>query len=429
MKKLSARYLRQVTNWTMLAAACVTLMVALTSSPAAAAATIPKSLSWVRGFNYTPASVQRSGDLWLHFNASEVDRDLGYANELRLNETRVFLPFDAWKQDPSTFSASLNSFMDIAQKHGIGVMLVLVPHMSGPGAANQAAAGDIDAQMQDWIRAVAKIVDNKPSMAFWDVQNEPDYQGTREHPRSAQDLARRMQVTRLFAETVHEVDHTHPTTIGCTYEKCMEDTAAYVDVLSFHDYSPTVEDIDAHLARAEAFSAKVHKPFFNTEMGCIGRANPYDIILHEYYKQHVGFYIWELMITKYWGKVHGVFYPDGTVRDPSIAAALLGIFRNRGPNVVLEDPDRESWVTTSVAEGKAWLAAANPDWQKGLRVAEMEANILEAAQLVPMRVLPTRTVYLLRAGAPNIPALRAAIQQYTSELEPYIDAHPATLHW
>ena len=318
--------------------------------------------------------------------------------------------------------------MDIAHKHGIGVMLVLVPHMNRPGATNF-AAGDIDAQMQSWIRAVAKIVQNKPSMAFWDVQNEPDYQGTREHPRSAQDLARRMQVTRLFAETVHEVDHTHPTTIGCTYEKCMEDTAAYVDVLSFHDYSPTVEDIDAHLTRAEAFAAKVHKPFFNTEMGCIGRANPYDIILHEYQKQHVGFYIWELMITKYWGHVHGVFYPDGTVRDPSIAAALLGIFRNRGPHVVLENPDREGWVTTSVAEGKAWLASPNPDWHKGLRVAEIEANILEAAQLVPMRVLPTRTVYLLRAGSPNIPALRAAIKQYTAELEPYIDAHPATMHW
>ena len=149
------------------------------------------------------------------------------------------------------------------------------------------------------------------------------------------------------------------------------------------------------------------KPFFNTEMGCIGRANPYDVILHEYYKAHVGFYIWELTITQYWGKVHGVFYPDGTVRDPAIAAAILGIFRNRGPDVVLEDPDRESWVTTAVADGKTRLASPNPDWNDGLRIAEIEANLLEAAQLVPMRVLPTRTVYLLRAGQPDIPALRS----------------------
>lgn len=393
------------------------------------AASAPKNLSYVRGFNYTPASVQRSGDMWLHFNAREVDRDFGYANELRLNETRVFLSFDAWKQDPKTFSASLDAFMDIAHKHGVGVMLVLVPHMSRPGGANQAAPGDLDAQMQTWIRAVAAIVKNKPGMAFWDVQNEPDYQGTREHPKTQQQLARGMYLARLFAQTVHQVDKVHPTTLGCTYEKCMEETAAYVDVLSFHDYSPTVAQIDAHLARASAFAAKVGKPFFNTEMGCIGRANPYDIILHEYQKAHVGFYIWELMITQYWGRVHGVFYPDGTVRDPSIAAALLGIFRNRGPNVVLEYPDREGWVTTSVADGKAWLASPHPDWNDGLRIAEMEANILEAAQLVPMRILPTRTVYLLRAGPPNMPALRAAIQQYVALLEPYIDPHPVTMHW
>lgn len=209
----------------------------------------------------------------------------------------------------------------------------------------------------------------------------------------------------------------------------MEDTADFADVLSFHDYSPTVAQIDENLARASAFAAKVGKPFFNTEMGCVGRANPYDVILHEYYKAQVGFYIWELTMTQYWGKVHGVFYPDGTVRDPAIAAAILGIFRNRGADVILENPDRESWVTTAVADGRTWLASPNPDWNDGLRVAEIEANLLEAAQLVPMRVLPTRTVYLLRAGKPDISALRSLIVQYIALLEPYVDPHPATRHW
>jgi hypothetical protein len=367
--------------------------------------------------------------MWLHFDPLEVDRDFGYANELRLNETRVFLPFGAWEQDPKAFSSNLASFMDIAQKHGIGVMLVLVPYMATPGSANSVAPADVDAQMKTWIKAVAEIVKDKPSMAFWDVQNEPDFQGSREHPRSQQDLARRMYITRMFADTVHQVDNVHPTTVGCTFEKCMEDTADVADVLSFHDYSPTVGQIDENLSKASAFAAKVGKPFFNTEMGCIGRANPYDVILHEYYKAHVGFYIWELTMTQYWGKVHGVFYPDGTVRDPAIAAAILGIFRNRGTDVELENPDRESWVTTAVADGKGWLASPNPDWNDGLRIAEIEANLLEAAQLVPMRVLPTRTVYLLRAGQPDIPALRSAISQYVALLEPYIDPHPVTRHW
>jgi len=63
----------------------------------------------------------------------------------------------------------------------------------------------------------------------------------------------------------------------------------------------------------------------------------------------VGWYIWELMITQRWGNVHGVFYTDGTVRDPAIPTAILGFFRNRGETVALEDPDREQWVTRKVA--------------------------------------------------------------------------------
>jgi hypothetical protein len=427
MKEILNRRLSNLCHAIALPLSFLVLIFVFQSAPAVAA-TVPASLSGVRGFNYTPASAKRSWDMWLNLDTQEVDRDFGYANELRLNQTRVFLPFGAWQQDPKTFSANLSSFMDIAQKHGIGVMLVLVPYMATPGSGTNVAPTDVDAKMQDWIKAVAEIVKDKPSMAFWDVQNEPDYQGSLEHPRSEEDLARRMHIARMFADTVHEVDKVHPTTVGCTYEKCMEDTADFADVLSFHDYSPTVAQIDENIAKASAFSAKVGKPFFNTEMGCIGRANPYDVILHEYYKAHAGFYIWELTMTQYWGKVHGVFYPDGTVRDPAIAAALLGIFRNRGPDVILEDPDRESWVTTAVADGKTWLASANPDWNDGLRIAEIEANLLEAAQLVPMRILPTRTVYLLRAGKQDIPALRSTITQYVTLLEPYIDPHPVTRH-
>ena len=76
-----------------------------------------------------------------------------------------------------------------------------------------------------------------------------------------------MYLARMFADTVHEADTVHPTTVGCTYEKCMEDTAGFADVLSFHDYSPTVAQIDENISKASAFAARVGKPFFNTEMG------------------------------------------------------------------------------------------------------------------------------------------------------------------
>jgi hypothetical protein len=86
---------------------------------------------------------------------------------------------------------------------------------------------------------------------------------------------------------------------------------------------------------------------------------------------------------------------------------------------MLEDPDRENWVTRAITNAQAWLDAPNPDWNKGLDAAEMAANMLEGGQLVGMRELPTRQVDLLRAGAPNPEALRKLMQTFVAELTPY----------
>jgi hypothetical protein len=141
--------------------------------------------------------------------------------------------------------------------------------------------------------------------------------------------------------------------------------------------------------------------------------------LEEFNRGHMGWYLWELTITHEWGDVHGIFYPDGTVRDPSIVAAVMGFYRNRSANTVLENPDRERWVQKAVTGGKAWLASPSPTWDEGLKQAEIEANILETAQLVPMREPPTRFVELLRAGAPNLPALQEVVRRYIAILGPY----------
>jgi hypothetical protein len=379
----------------------------------------PKDLSWVRGFNYTPTSVDHEA-LWMQYNDAEVNRDMGYAQSLQLNQTRVFVRYSEWAQDRTKFHQSFNMFMDAAERHHIGVMLVLAP----PGKLVDGLSGqeqiDADAKLKEWILDLIQISKGKPAMKFWDVANEPDWPGYPEARRPIPARQHRMQLARTFADLVHSKDKNVPVTVGCFREACMEELEPYTDVLSYHDYSPTIEQIDGYIEKAKAFSAKVNKPVFNTELGCIGRANPYDIALREYKKAGFGFYIWELMITKGWGDVHGVFYADGTVRDPAIAAAVMGIFRNDSENVVLEDPDREGWVSSSVTKGKKWLENPNPDWKEGLDLAETQANLLQAAQLIPMRVSPTRTVHLLRAQPPNIPALQAAMREYITLLEPYV---------
>lgn len=193
-----------------------------------------------------------------------------------------------------------------------------------------------------------------------------------------------------------------------------------VDVLQFHDYLQTRDQIRDSIARAKALSEKVGKPIFNGEMGCVARANPYDITLQAHMDTGMGWYIWELMIVRNgWGTVHGVFYEDGTVRDPSIAAAILGFFRNRNQDILPAQADREGRITRVIEEGNAWLEQTDASWATGLDLAETAAHLLEAGELIPMREPPTRDVYLLRQGQPDLPALRELIRKYIDRLEPY----------
>jgi len=222
-----------------------------------------------------------------------------------------------------------------------------------------------------------------------------------------------------MAKMFRELDPVTPVTIGAAYSDNMIEMGEAQDVLSFHNYLPTRGAIRADIAKAKAYAAKVGKPLIDTEIGCIARANPYDVTLEEHMKANVGWYIWELMITHQWGNVHGVFHPGGTIRDPAIVAALFGMFRDREEDVIPGVPDREGAVTRAVTNNKKWLTDVNAGWAAGLDLAEISANLLEAGQLIAMYDPPTRTVDLLRKGAPNMAALRAAIEKYTAVLEPH----------
>jgi hypothetical protein len=270
-------------------------------------------------------------------------------------------------------------------------------------------------ESKEFVADLIATIGKEPGLAFWDVSNEPDCCASPPTPANRTRMEHAVYMARMF----RELDPVTPVTIGATFSDNMIEMGEAQDVLSFHNYLATRAAIRNDIAKAEAYAAKVGKPLINTEIGCIARANPYDVTLEEHMKAHVGWYIWELMITHQWGYVHGVFHPDGTVRDPAIVAALLGIFRDREEDVMPGVPDREGFVTRAVANNKKWLADANAGWEAGLDLAEISANLLEAGQLIAMYDPPTRTVDLLRKGAPNVAALRAAIEKYTAILGPH----------
>jgi hypothetical protein len=387
----------------------LTPLLTATILPATAlAANILMDLAKIRGANYRAAGAKDTTDHWLHYKPAETERDLDYARRLNLNQIRVFVSYEAWTADKPAFRENLVHLLRAAHQRGLGVMPVVgnTERMIMEDSARPLA--------REWAADLVRTIGKEPGLAFWDVSNEPDWPTTPEFR-----VRRRFELARYMAGVFHEFDRNTPVTIGFAFVPGMEELADAVDVLSFHDYMQNRAVIRANIARAKAYAAKVGKPVFNTEIGCVGRANPYDVTLEEHTSAGVGWYIWELMITARWGTVHGVFYPDGSVRDPAIPAAILGFFRNRSQAAVLEDPDREQWVTKAVANARRWLAGPQSKWEDGLDAAETAANLLEAAQLTAMREPPTRTVYLLRQGKADLPALRAALEKYIAILEPY----------
>ena len=393
-----------------------------------AAKLTPADLSTIRGANYRAAGAANTTDYWLHYNPAETERDLGYADRLKLNQLRVFVNYAAWQTNKTEFRNHLIDLARAANRHHIGLMITV-----GDSASFIADDGTINrAHIRDFIAAMVAAIGNEPALAFWDASNEPDYNaaGT---PADRQE--KRFEIARQIAAALHKLDKKTPVTIGVANERNMETLADAVDVLSFHDYLPTRAAISNDIVRAKAFAAKTGKQAMDTETGCIARANPYDVTLEEHMNARVGWYIWELMITKKWGDVHGVFYPDGTVRDPSMPAAMFGLFRNRSTNAIPENVNRENWVNTDIAAAQAWLTNSTGNWADGLNAAEKLANLLEAAQLTAMREPPTRAIGLLRQGPPNTAALRKLIPQYVEWLQPFerpgasgvTGVHPATV--
>lgn len=370
---------------------------------------IPKDLSGVRGFNYQPAPATGHTEHWLQYSAAETERDFDFAKRLQLNQVSVFVPYAAWVQDKDAFRRNLVHLVRAAHQRGMGVMPTIQYERGVSMDKNRWPSS------KEFVADLIATIGKEPGLAFWDVSNEPDCCALPPTPANRT----RMEHAVFMAKMFRELDPVTPVTIGATFSGNMIEMGEAQDVLSFHNYLPTRAAIRTDIAKAKAYAAKVNKPLINTEIGCIARANPYDVTLEEHLKAKVGWYTWELMITHQWGTVHGVFHPDGTTRDPSIVAALFGMFRDRDENVMPAAPDREGSVTRAVANNKKWLADANAGWDAGLDLAEISANLLEAGELIAMYDPPTRKVDLLRKGAPDLGALRAVVEKYTAILEPF----------
>ncbi len=403
--------------------------------------------SSIRGFNYSPP-VKPGKSLnffrsWLDYDHDLCDRDMGYAEKLHLNSARVFLSYQAYREDKELFLANVKDFVETAWKHGVSSNPILflgfrfleedwsAPPMltDKPGLRPLAKTIEDPSSWhlgEEYFDDILSAIGNEEGLLWWDIANEPGYTDNFVtwydiEPKYMQDyqdppdlnLLRERQektweIVRHFCRYVKKTDPDHDIGVGniYIYETEPSGTADLVDVICFHDYFPTRKRMRDMLDMAVELGKKYNKPLVNNEMCCIGRANPYDMSIQLHDEYGIGFYLFELMIGNgMWSRVHGVFYDDGTIRDPSIVAAIMGCFRNRTETAIRTDVNQEDYVTRALILGQRVTASVrqnkrmfdhSTEVEDVLEVAEYAANLLEGGELVPMAYPPTAKIASMR---------------------------------
>lgn len=324
----------------------------------------------------------------------EMARQLTYAARLNLNAVRFWMSQEEWEKDPAAYEKLLLDFTDCCEEKGIGIMPIF---WNGNFIEDYTEAGEEEWEKKRiYAEAIIRLLKQKKGLLMWDVFNEPlcnNYMGSaspEEYPLRKEKLVRDL---RKHCELIRELDPDTPITVGHELSSHMDTTSDLVDVLSFHDYMPTRSRMDAAYRTAVQVSeAEGGKPILNTETGCIGRANPYELELEMCEKYRCGFFLFNLMIEGFWGEIHGLVYPDGTVRDPGIVAALYGFRRSCGDNRILARGNREGHADKAVKavenalklENKAMFVSKAKSTDEVLEAAEYCINILEPCELVPM---------------------------------------------
>ena len=350
-------------------------------------------------------------------------RHLGYGKRLGINSVRIWLSYKEFANEGAGYVDALRQYIRVCDSEGVTVMPIL---FNGNGIDPAILEEAFLPEGETFAKAIVEVVKDEPGLIMWDIMNEPPCNPLilEEPSQEVKDgwYAKIWKFVRHFCKFVKGLDPVNAITVGNWLAVDMESSADLVDVLSYHDYSTTLKGVTDAAELALSVGKKYGKPVINNETCCIARANPYDTVIQKMNELHIPWYVFNLMIEGYWNDVHGIFYEDGTVRDPAIAAAIVGCFRNRELNALVpEKPNREQQATKSVQKATELLSDSNADGfgygrlnvSALLDVCEEMANLLVAGQLVPMQIPPTARIAAWRKQEhPN----ELEVKKFTYEL-------------
>ena len=314
---------------------------------------------WLVGSNYIPASAINELEMWQGdtFDPEEIDKELGWAEELGMNTMRVFLHDLLWEQDRAGFQRRIEQFLTIAAKHKIRPIFVLfdscwdpdprvgpqhppIPgvHNSGwvqsPGKMALADAGQYP-RLKQYVQGVVGAFAGDSRVLAWDVWNEPD--NTNDGAYGKVELkdkkkfvlallpqvfawAREVRPAQPLTSGIWEWDWTSAEKLSAVARVQLEQS----DVISFHNYG-WPEDFEREVKWLMAYK----RPLICTEYMARGAGSTFDTVLPIAKKYKVGAINWGFVAGKTqtylpwdsWKRpyvlsqppiwFHDIFYEDG----------------------------------------------------------------------------------------------------------------------
>jgi hypothetical protein len=280
---------------------------------------------WLVGANYTTSNAINQLEMFQAdtFDPEAIDRELGWAHEqFGMNTMRVYLHDLLWQQDPQGFIKRVDTFLSIAEKHGIRPMLVLFDscwdpdpklgpqHRPIPGVHNsgwvQSPSRHMlvdpanDKHFREYVEGVVGAFANDKRVLAWDLWNEPDNPGggnymdkqlKGEQERIAEllpqifDWALAKKPTQPLTSGVWIGDDWSPGAASLT--SIQRTQLERSDVITFHNY----EQPEAFVSRVAQLK-KYGRPLICTEWLARGAGSNVDTILPIARRENIGMINW-----------------------------------------------------------------------------------------------------------------------------------------
>ena len=314
-----------------------------------------KRQPWLVGCNFLPSSAVNGVEMWRAetFDPATIDRELGWAQKIGFNSSRVFLNYVVWAADAEGLKERMRKFLSIAQRRRVRVMFVLLDDCNFAGrvakaepqpppvpgvhnsqwvsspplalVADRAAWPMLERYITDVVGAFAS--DNR--VLIWDLYNEPGNSGMGAKSRPL------MEAAFAWARAARP---SQPLTTGAwaNFRDPMQTRMMELsDVVSFHGYDPR-PGIEAKLSLCAAYG----RPVICTEWLRRQVGNTFAAILPVFGQRRIGCWSWGLVAGRTqtyfpWGSPrnapkpkqwqHDLFHTDGTPFDPKELKLIKGV--------------------------------------------------------------------------------------------------------